>query len=127
MKRLLIALALLIGVAGAGYASGTEIGKQASPLVTHNAAATCTIAIGAPLWHNGAYRGSMSASGCGSITLQACMQNTAGTVYACTTWSGVGANVFVWSGAANLAYCQQRTWGWSSVYGTWVSAWRILC
>jgi len=130
MNRMLLAIAIVLSVIGIG-ALGTQIGTTSltlpQPIGVEQASAACTIAIGAPAWNNGGYRGFMSAQGCGSVTLQSCLQNTVGTVYACVTWSGVGANKIVASGVANLAYCQQRTWGWSSVYGTWVSAYRILC
>ena len=126
--HLIGALAIILAVAGSGYETGVHLAGTVDVVAPQDASAACTIAIGAPAWHVSGYQGSMSASGCGTVTLQACLQNTAGTVYGCHTWSGSGASARVWSSSANYNYgWTQRTWGLSNIYGTCVSAYRILC
>lgn len=135
--NLLIKLAVAILLIATLLGVGTQIGHQhgtigdlpgQSLVIPQAADAACNVSISVPVWYINGYHGSMAASGCGTITLQACLQNLAGTVYACNTWSGSGSSVRVWSlPASGRMGCTQRTWGWSSLYGTWVTNWVAVC
>ena len=121
MKRLTLALALLIVVAGSGYASGTRLGAVVDDLVQPQpAAAVC--AAGAlslaPSWYA---RGSVG--GCGTRTVQVCGINTSGATNGCRTYTNYGTPTTYWSAKLNAAYgCSQRTWFWVSGIGSFQGA-----
>lgn len=117
LAHLLLALAIVAGALGI-------VGSVAPA----PASASCVIAQGNLQWVVNGYKGSMSASGCGTVDLISCVQNTAGTVYGCREWYGSGASVVEWSyNAASYYGCTQRARGYSNIYGWWVGAWVRIC
>jgi len=132
MKQRLVhiigALAILLSIAGTGYATGVNLAGTVDVIAPQSASATCVIGYTRPLYSGSAFYGKEHANGCGSVYLQVCLQPAGGGTYACRSFSGSGAAVTLWTGAGSTAYgCSQRTWAWSNLYGTQVSAYSYVC
>lgn len=119
MKRLIVALALLIAVAGSGFGAGTfigttvEIGPQ--PVQAGSAVALLT-------YHSGSIEyGRLQVSGLAGATYQVCVQyQGSSATYGCVSGTvGSSGTITYWSNG--VLWGTTRTWGWTSITGTVVS------
>lgn len=130
LVHIVAAIAVLLSIAGAGYETGVHLAGTVDLVSPPSASAVCTVGVVRPLWQSslGGYYGKQVANGCGQISMQVCLQNTAGTTYACRTWNGSGAAITLWTSKASTWYgCTQRTWAWDNLTGTQASSYSVIC
>lgn len=109
MKRVILALVLIISVLGLG-----AVGARP-------AAATCSMAAYSPYTVvSGTLRGQFRISGCGRVQIQVCVLSASnGATYGCKTQYTDSYNT--WYASYDAAVCWGKTWAWANGYGVYTS------
>jgi len=130
MRQALVALVVALSIFGAVEAiPDAATVPVVQQIAAQDAEAGCGFGVWIPAWYINGYHGKETASGCGTVTLQVCLINTAGMVYGCNTFTGSGASLAVYSAVASTWYgCTQATYAWHSGSSNWYrSGWGAVC